>query len=80
MWVVKHIAMYVSKGRLTYSVTVRILSQNNLVLLSKSFITKVLEYKAILNGITKFVSIAMCSLAMSLWSCDLHVMSLYSYY
>ena len=32
--------------RLAYSVTVRILAKNNFMLLLKSFITKVLEYKA----------------------------------
>ena len=46
------------------------------MLLLKQFITKVLEYKAGLNRRIKFVCIAMCSLVMSLCSCDLHVMSL----
>ena len=46
MWVVKFIK------RLAYSVTVSILAQ----LLLKSFITKVLEYKA---GRIKFVCVAM---------------------
>ena len=58
------------KRRLAYSVTVRISAQNNFILLLKSFITRVLEYKAILNRQTKFVCVAMCSLVMSLCSCD----------
>ena len=47
----------------TYSVTVRILAPNNF---NKSFINKVLEYTAGLNKRTKFVSVAMCSLGISL--------------
>ena len=42
----------------------------------KSFITKVLKYKAGLNRRIKFVWVAMCYLVMSLCSCDLLVMSL----
>ena len=46
------------------------------MLLLKHFITKVLEYKAGLNGRIKFVCVAVCSLVMILCSCDLHVISL----
>ena len=42
----------------------------------KSFITKVLEYKYGLNKRIKFVCVAMCSLVMSLCSCDLSMTSL----
>ena len=42
----------------------------------KSFITKVLEYKAGLNRRIKFACVAMCSLVMSLCSRDLLVTSL----
>ena len=61
------------KTRLANSVTIRILAQNNFMLLLKHFITEVLEYKA---GRIKFVCVAMCSLVMSLCSRDLHVTSL----
>ena len=49
---------------------------NNFILLSKTFITKVLEYKAGLNRRIKFACVAMCSLVMSLCSRDLLVTSL----
>ena len=64
------------KTRLINTVTIRILAQNNSILLLKHFITKVLEYKAGLKGRIKFVCVAMCSLVMSLCSRELHVMSL----
>ena len=41
------------------------------MLILKHFITKVLEYKAGLNTIIKSVCVAMCSLMMNLYSCDL---------
>ena len=72
-------AMRVAKGyktRLAYSVTIRILAQNNFMILLKHFITKVLEYIAGLNGRIKFVCVAMCSSVMSLCSHDLHMTSL----
>ena len=47
--------------------------------LHKSIITKILEYKACLNRRIKFVCIAMCSLVMSLCSCDLLVTSFLTY-
>ena len=55
---------------LTYSVTVRLLAQNNFILLLKSFIIKVLEHKADLNGKIKFVYVALHSLVISLCSHD----------
>ena len=45
----------------------------------KSFITKVLKYKASLIKGIKFVCVAMCSLVMSLCSCDLLMTSLINY-
>ena len=53
------------KTRLAYTVTIRILAQNNFIVLLKHFITKVLENKVDLNGRIKFVCVAMCSLVMS---------------
>ena len=50
------------------------------MLLLKHFITEVLEYKAGLKRRIKFVCVAMCSLVMSLCSCDLHVTSLNNNY
>ena len=58
-------------------VTIRI---SALMLLLKHFITEVLEYKLGLKGRIKFVCVAMCSLVMSLCSCDLHVTSLNNNY
>ena len=61
------------KTILTNNVTIRISAQSNFILLLKHFITKVLDYKASLKGRIKFVCVAMCSLVMSLCSCDLHM-------
>ena len=55
----------------------RISAQNNLMLLLKHFITKLLEAKAGLKRI-KFVCVAMRSLVMNLCSCDLHVIKYYN--
>ena len=51
------------------SLTIRISAQ----ILLKYFITKVLEYKA--EELNFYASVAMCSLVMSLCSCELHVTS-----
>ena len=50
------------------------------ILLLKSYITKVLEYKGDLNKIIKFECIAMCSLVMSLYSCDISISNNYLIY
>ena len=62
------------------SVAIRILAQNNFMLLLKHFIIEVLEYKVGLKGRIKCVCIAMCSLVMSLCSRDLHMTSLNNNY
>ena len=59
------------KRRLASCVTVIISALNNFVLLLKSVITNVLEYKAALNLKFKCVCVAMCSLVMSPFSHDL---------
>ena len=63
------------KRRPAFSFTVIILASNNFLLLLKSFITKALEYKAVLKK--QFACVAMHFLVMSSYSRDLLLTSLY---
>ena len=57
------------KTRLAYNITIRILAHATF-----TYITKILEYTV--EELNLYALLAMCSLVMSLCSCDLHVMSL----